>query len=208
MKQYHLVFFLSLILFSSSAFAELYECNGTWTNRKCDDQATSVLKEVPYQERSLEDRQKDMVSLWLHDLRTLKLKANKKYDTDLDISDAIQTCTKIPLDYAACRKIVSDRSNALHEKIDTAKVAMKKAKEEKEKKVEEDYTTIVRIEDGRFYDPFTGYYYHRYPYSYRYPHRNKYKAPIVTTNKPKAPTYTLSDQLKGPKRKSGWWNKK
>lgn len=107
------VVFVIVLFYSPAAWADLYECNGTWTNKPCDsDQvgkaipATEVTKEAPKQDTQVEaaSRKASLV----HDLRmqALELKRSRGVETrDVDLAE--QFCKREQVTVIACERRVN-----------------------------------------------------------------------------------------------------
>jgi hypothetical protein len=117
--------FLSVLLFSATANAQVHKCGNIYTDKPCDQVSTSTtLTQSAKPSASREDTSvKSKKRLLAHDLRTRLLKAGRKYDIDMDISQADEVCLDDSTSLEDCRKIV----NELDDKLDARVVARKAA---------------------------------------------------------------------------------
>ncbi len=116
-----------------TAAAQLYECDGTWTNKPCKgtvaetlDAATGAPSNDPGrgEKRSL-----------LHDFTMKTIKAREDYGIRVDLSPAEKACVKDPVPVEDCRRTISVMQEQLDQDVQAASVI--KAREKANKLQEE-----------------------------------------------------------------------
>lgn len=130
---------------SSTLLAEVYNCDGVFSSRPCDQLSASYADEVdlsPQKKdasaKASKKNQKSMVkevsatdksiavlkskkSLAVHDLRTKALKAKKSYAIDFDLSSIEEHCNDLKTDLPTCRQAVSVADKDLFSRVQAAK---------------------------------------------------------------------------------------
>lgn len=165
--RYFLLFSLAL-LSTCPAFAELYECNGTWTNRSCESEASTVIAERPLQQRSQEQVDRDQKKLWIHSIESKLFEARREFGIEIDITAVHSTCSEQSSSLIECRKEIDEIENTLDRRIlSRHNTSVKQEKQQQENSETSD--TIVYI-DNRLDYPYR--YYNRRDYRYRGKARN------------------------------------
>lgn len=108
MKKFAILFSLHFI-FISVCYADLNNCNGTWTNKPCDG-----LSRVPEEKKeNTSDPDKSKKESLLHDLRMLSLESRRDYEIRYDISLTERTCKYT--DLVECDKAIKAAQRDLQE---------------------------------------------------------------------------------------------
>lgn len=169
MKNYLLTLLLSLLL-TSTARAELSNCNGVWTNDPCEGNASTKLEEKDFKPQDPQKRLQSKKQQILHDLRMKELNSERAYKVDVAIDAAETSCNDPATTLEDCQEKVTE----LRDKIDKRILAAKKL-EIKEKKIEAEKaeaeaqgntTSITIIKERRRY-PWREEEYNHIPGTYR-----------------------------------------
>lgn len=108
---------LGCLLFSVTvpvpAPAQIFECDGQWTNKPCGGSVTKQLNEHPTQVQSPEETERSRRKLWLHELDMLSLKAKQKYGVVPVLSPIQDLCLEEYSTSEECRKAIADKEREL-----------------------------------------------------------------------------------------------
>ncbi len=111
---------IALLSYQSAAYAELYECDGKWTNKPCNGDVTRSIEEsgsaAPADEATKALREKTSL---LHDLRMKEIKAREQYDIQYDISSVEKFCLSQESSIEDCSKRIESARTALDKRIAT-----------------------------------------------------------------------------------------
>jgi hypothetical protein len=138
-------FFLVLLLVSPSARAELYECNGTWTNKPCSGKTQKTIDETKAQKRSPAEIEKSQKDLWLHDLETKRFNARRMHGIKIDTKDAAVICQSEKTTLLECRKAITTLEDKIEERVVAAQQLKLKKQEVESKKVEDNSSQVSRV---------------------------------------------------------------
>lgn len=109
--------------------AEIHECNGTWTNKPCEDAASKSMAEVPPREHKEDPLAKRRV--WLQDLRTQYYKARRDHGILVNIQSVEDMCLDVKFSAETCSQLIGAKEKDLNELILKSKEV--KAKEARNK---------------------------------------------------------------------------
>jgi len=117
-KYFSLFFLLFLPQFCFSQEGEIHNCNGRWTNLACDKLSITVgARKVLTPDEAKNRSQKESI---LHKLRMKSIEANRKYDVNLDITGAENSCNANLSGLEDCRKEAERLDEKLDKKINSA----------------------------------------------------------------------------------------
>ena len=137
-----LILVLTLCSFPSSA--ELYECDGVWTNRKCDSAPASVLDEKEYQPLLPAQQERLMRERWVNDLRSSIIKLERQGGTSIRDEDVRRTCLDSPqAPLEDCRLAIRDVEARIQQSL--LEVTRQKEKGNQNSKVTATPGTIIVI---------------------------------------------------------------
>ncbi|MFN8390384.1 MAG: hypothetical protein U0136_08855 [Bdellovibrionota bacterium] len=139
----------------SVALADVYQCDGKWTNKPCSGNVTQTINEthspsvsdpVPSQNRSL-----------FHELTMKSIKAREEYDVKVDLSSAEKICLQQTASLEDCKKALDAVETALDQKVASASAAAEQKKanalqqeanriQEERNKIEENKPNVTVVE--------------------------------------------------------------
>ena len=103
-----------IFIFSAAdSFADLYNCNGTWTNRPCNSSS-----KIPEKEDTPKNKDKSKKESILHDLRMLVIKAKREHDIRYNIDVIEDLCKTSNLE--ECDKSVKTAQKELQAQVTDA----------------------------------------------------------------------------------------
>jgi len=103
-----LAFLLSV---STTAVAEIYNCDGLWTARPCSDSSVPSLSENERTEKSEISKRK----LWLHDLDMLRLRTKRELSISPSIREVETLCLDLSRSALDCSQAVSAKETELNQ---------------------------------------------------------------------------------------------
>lgn len=95
--------------------AQIYNCDGKWTNKPCSGEVEGSFDEVvrePVSETELLQRQK--LSM-LHDLRMDAIEAERNYDIEVDLTQAERICSERETGEEECRESIESVRRQINE---------------------------------------------------------------------------------------------
>jgi len=149
----HAIVLTSVAGFSVPAAAELYNCNGTWTNKPCEGQATKVLPETE-KTVDLDSELLKKKKVLVGNLRERAGRAERDYDVHIDVTGIEETCRSESTTYEECMNLVNNADDRLNERINEAKLVKEQQKanrlqqENAEKKDDEKNNAVTVDEDS------------------------------------------------------------
>ena len=143
---------LLFFLLPTAAHAELYKCNGTWTNEPCQGEVQNTLQSAPKRTAPTDPDRSQKDSL-LHNLRMMQLKARRNYDVEYDISAVEDFCRKPAVTAADCQEKTEHAEDRIGKRVTTvASLKEEEAKEEeKEVRREGDENEVTVVENNNYY---------------------------------------------------------
>lgn len=171
MKNYLLTLLLSLLL-TSTARAELSNCNGVWTNDPCEGNASSKLEEKDFKPQDPQKRLQSKKQQILHDLRMKELNSERTHKIDIAIDPAETVCNDPATTLEDCQEKVTELRNKIDDAVrDAREIEIEEKKIEAEKaeaktKAENNTTTITIIKERRRH-PWREEEYNQIPGTYR-----------------------------------------
>ena len=116
---------LCVVLAGPFARAELYECNGTWTNKPCDSsQKTATIKDSSSSEQAIDPQKKRR---WTEELTRLSERAKAEDGVAVDVSEAVSTCLVPVTTNDECRSLVNKKESEVYSRQRTARAEKKKS---------------------------------------------------------------------------------
>lgn len=110
-------------LMPARAFSQIYDCQGTYTNRPCQEgEGRLVFEEKPFQPLSSEQTEKHQKETWIRELESARFRVKKEYGIDVSIASAIETCglkafedclTAVQAKESEINQIISEQAKAL-----------------------------------------------------------------------------------------------
>jgi len=123
-------FFLISFLFQASTFAEIYNCNGTWTNKPCEGEVSKTLPEIDRTpDLQAEATRKKMELVGALELRVQS--ARRSHGVELDISGIAETCRAENSSYEECMTLVNNADDRLEARLHQAKLLKEQEKTNK-----------------------------------------------------------------------------
>jgi len=151
---------INLILLRS-AFAEVYECDGKWTNRPCSGAVTKSLEEIGSSAEVDEHIKlaREKTSL-LHDVRMKALRAREDFDLRYEITPLEKFCLTASTTLEECQKRIKEADAELDQKIASASslASQKRSLElqeeanrlqEERNRIEKERPNVTVIEENR-----------------------------------------------------------
>ena len=120
MKRFLTAIFLSVSMSAPVASGELYDCDGTWTNKPC---AGSPARVLPESEATIDldgealKKKRDLVS----GLRNRADSASFNWKVTLDLTGIAESCTYENTTYEDCLNLVNNADDRLQTRINEAK---------------------------------------------------------------------------------------
>lgn len=136
--------YLFFLLIPNLLVAEIYLCDGEWTNRNCDGDVAVSFEEAPYTPPSEERQLANDKELLVHDLNMKRVDANREYDLSLDISSERELCVQPETSVSACRKAILQKEIQIDERI-IAQLKVQREKQEKRKARESEQPFNVAV---------------------------------------------------------------
>lgn len=137
------------LIFVSAVWADVYQCDGKWTNKPCDGQVAKKLVETEQGLETVDPARGEKRSL-LHELTMKALKARDDYQIRTDLASAQNTCTKPGISLEQCQTTAQKIDKDLDEKIDrAAKLANKKKQLELQQEANRLQAERNKIEDNK-----------------------------------------------------------
>lgn len=157
-----LIGFFTVIGFSSSAIAQLQNCDGVWSNKPCDKVSTDKvsqykssqdIQEVPREGRASADTDPNLSKKQglIHQLFKESSEARRKFGIQTDLSVARAICFDKSADLEVCNRTVSEVSDRLHDRMHQAEeLALKKKELELKEKNQhqQDTTTNINVNNS------------------------------------------------------------
>jgi hypothetical protein len=153
--QFQLLFTITLLILPAIANAEIFDCQGRWTNRPCDSEPEKVLKETASKSQDAKDLDRSEKESLLHELKMQAIEARRKYNARFDVTAVEKICLKPQTSLRDCKQQVDTLSDRIQERTKTAalidaqekEIALKEKDLELKRKEQEDNKTVVIIED-------------------------------------------------------------
>lgn len=120
MKFYKLAlipFFIVSLAMVSLAHAEIYNCDGKWTNKPCDGNATQVLKEKPLSADVITKSDLDQKIAQLAKFKRFNAEGEEKYGIFVDYPPIEEFCLSDETILADCQEKLDKAERALSNKI-------------------------------------------------------------------------------------------
>ena len=114
--------FLFALLTSLPVQAELYNCNGTWTNNPCAGKVVSRLPEQKEAQRSQAQVDRSQKDLWLEALDLRRSDLKRRYRITADIYEARTVCKNDTSTVLECSKAVEKKQREFDEREEAAKL--------------------------------------------------------------------------------------
>ncbi|NMC63522.1 MAG: hypothetical protein GYA55_10200, partial [SAR324 cluster bacterium] len=128
--QFLMGFSLIFLLFQSPSFAEIYNCNGTWTNKPCEGEVSKTLPETDRTpDLQAEAAGKKMGLVGALELRVQS--ARRSHGVELDISGIAETCRNNNTSYEECMTLVNNADDRLEARLHQAKLLKEQEKTNK-----------------------------------------------------------------------------
>jgi len=150
------ILFLSIVsslLFPVMAYAELYSCDGVWTNQPCDGEIESTLQETPPRQASEESRALSQIETLLHNLRMKSIEARSSFGVDVEIEDVVSRCYSLQTSPAEqlddCRQLVGTREAVIRELVQQEELLRIRRAELEEKRREPSREVVTAIDRER-----------------------------------------------------------
>ena len=155
MRRVMFIFFLLSCFVVRAASAEVYECDGKWTNKPCPGKVTKSIEELgssaPIDESTKLLRQKTSM---LHELRMKNLQARENFDIRYELGAVESFCLKTLTSLEDCDKKVKDADAELDKKISSASLLASQKRsielqeeanrlQQERNKIEEEKATVV-----------------------------------------------------------------
>ena len=142
---------LAFNLVGTVVWAELYECNGVWTNRPCEGQSSNSMKESAAKQIDVAEREAKEKRFWVNDLELKRLRARKEHGLEMNVGDVMELCQDSSTTLQVCRNAVAARENEIGKSILDAKNAALKQQtlEEEKRKTEADIVNQINVFDNR-----------------------------------------------------------
>lgn len=99
------------------ASAEIYNCDGKWTNKPCEGKTIQVLKEKPLSEGSLGKPEMDQKIALLAKFKRANTESEKKYGIFVDYPPIEEFCLKDETPLLECEEKLDKATRALSNKI-------------------------------------------------------------------------------------------
>ncbi|HQH26721.1 MAG TPA: hypothetical protein PLP17_04930 [Oligoflexia bacterium] len=115
--------FLSLIFilcFSAPASAQIFECDGRWTNRPCSGKVEGMVEEVKPEQAPVEDSGLSEKKALYHDLNMKTIEAKRRYNLRFDLAAVQQLCFQQQSTLDECRKEIQAMEDRIDAKIGLA----------------------------------------------------------------------------------------
>lgn len=125
------LFLVPAVLFvSRAAFADIYNCNGTWTNKPCGGSPEKTLPEIerPVDLGAEALKKKELL---VGNLRLDVDGAGRDYGIGLDISGIEEACRSKDTTYEDCMNLVNNAGDRLSERVNEAKMVKEQEKTNK-----------------------------------------------------------------------------
>ncbi len=114
-------FLLLSVLVPTISQAQVYECNGTWTNQPCNGEPAKTLTGQPsIPSPAVTDPDRGAKRTIFHDLTMKSIRAKGEYDIKVDLSVAEKLCIKELAPLEACSNQAKADEDAIDEKIKSA----------------------------------------------------------------------------------------
>lgn len=140
------IILLFVLLITSRAGAEIYHCDGVWTNKACPGKSSAVMEESPI--RTVDPKSTDLKkrNSWMHDLDMLRLKAKTEFEIEVRVDGVRDLCSQEETSLIDCNKIISEKEFEINQLILEARKSKNlSAKGETDSKIENN-TTVVQKE--------------------------------------------------------------
>ncbi len=128
-----LIITLAISSLTHNAYAELHQCDGTWTNKPCEGKIAESIKETSGRVRTAEEVELSQKELWLHDLEMGRLKARKEFGVKVSTLEAQTICNEKTTSLIDCRKAISAREDEIEKGVQAEKDRILKRKEIEER---------------------------------------------------------------------------
>ena len=127
---------LSLLILSPNlSSAEIYNCDGKWTNKPCDGSVSESIKEKTTDKAKADRKILSAKKSLLHELRMEAISAKRKYDVNVDLKKVEELCLKTETSVESCKKEIAATEDRITQK--SSEKALVKAQEERNRLQEE-----------------------------------------------------------------------
>lgn len=109
--------FIVSLLIVSLAHAEIYNCDGKWTNKPCEGTATKVLKEKPLSADALNKPDLDQKIAQLAKFKRFNIEGEEKHGVFVDYPPIEEFCLKEETTLVDCAEKLDKAERALSNKI-------------------------------------------------------------------------------------------
>ena len=124
----------SFLISVSGAMAELYECNGVWTNKPCQGAPEKSLNEVKIEPQTKAEEETSKRAYWIKELDLRASMAKSEWDVVVDVFDIQSLCKDVTTPLAKCEESVAQRLNLINDKVSEAKDKNKDDQEDKDRR--------------------------------------------------------------------------
>ncbi|MCB0317500.1 MAG: hypothetical protein KDD56_02000 [Bdellovibrionales bacterium] len=148
MKKYFSLLFISSLIYQN-AFADIYFCNGVWTNTSCENEPEKVItsnedsktSEINNEEHKILSKKKSL----LHNLASLKFKLEREYGGNFSINSAERVCQDPASSLEECeRAIDAAEKNLLDKQLALSKLKQNESESENEPTESSGDTVVIQ----------------------------------------------------------------
>jgi len=128
-----LSYLIAILALNPPAFAEIYNCDGKWTNIKCDSTPKKTIKETKGEKISANQSEKSSL---LHELRMQSIRAKRDYGVISNISFVEKHCMKNDTSIESCNEKIDSKSQNISELQSKAALALTTKEKNRLKEIE------------------------------------------------------------------------
>lgn len=133
---------VALLCLSTICQAQIYNCDGTWTNKECSGK-TSQIKETTKTPASTPSKDLAKKKTWINELDLLRLKAKREHQIQVSISAIEDICLTPSTTLADCSKTISDKEKQINELIIAKQNSEQKSKQKQSEEKPSTNTTVT-----------------------------------------------------------------
>lgn len=156
-------FLISIFIFAGSGAAEIYECDGVWTDIPCDGTVGKVIKEAkgPASGETLKKESDGRTRKWLHDLDMKAFRARREHEVDVSTATAHAVCTDLQSsEFKKCRDAIDKTEAEINKLVADVRVSGSDRKPGQNNLGSEggrnSGTTVIINRDDRWRDGYPG----------------------------------------------------
>lgn len=121
---WHLTLYLLFPFFPALLASQIYDCEGTITNRPCPG-GKLVLEEKQFTPPSPESVEKSTKQRWIHNLLMAQSRLKSEHGMDVNVSMAVDICQQAS--QAKCQEVVSEKEREINQLMASAVAAKSQA---------------------------------------------------------------------------------